>query len=41
MVAGELVHEDDRRAAAGLFVVQIHAVVGADVGHARLPKWAM
>jgi hypothetical protein len=34
MVAGELVHEHERRAAAGLFVVQVDAVVGADRGHA-------
>src|SRR5262245_4138902 len=39
-VAGELVHEHDRRSAAGLLVVEFHAVVGAEHGHiARLPPW--
>ena len=33
VVAGELVHEDDRRAAAGLLVVQLDAVVGVQRWH--------
>ena len=33
VVAGELVHEDDRRTAAALFVVKAYAVVGGRVGH--------
>ena len=33
IVACELVHEDDRRAAAGLLVIELDAVVGGKVGH--------
>jgi hypothetical protein len=33
MVAGKFVHEDDRVAAAGLFVIELDAVAGGRVGH--------
>ena len=33
MVAGELVDEDDRQALAGLFVVELHAIVSGHVRH--------
>src|SRR5262249_32347478 len=32
-VAGELVHEHDRDAGADLLVVELHAVVGGELGH--------
>ncbi len=32
-VAGELVHEHDRNAGPDLLIVELHAVVGGDVGH--------
>ena len=33
VVAGKLVHEHDRHAAAGFLVVELHAVVGGEMGH--------
>src|SRR6202022_1267144 len=36
-VAGELVHENDWRAAADFFVVQAHVVTGRGEGHGRSP----
>ena len=40
--AGELMQEDDRRAAAGLFVIELHVVLGDGVGHRRCfqREWA-
>jgi hypothetical protein len=33
LIAAELVNEDDRRAASGLFIVQVDAVVGGEGRH--------
>ena len=41
MVAGELVHENDGSAGAGLFVMQANAVVGRCKGHDVSPRGSM
>ena len=35
-VAGELMHEHDRGAVADLFIEELHAVVGGEMGHLSL-----
>ena len=37
-VAGELVHEDERRAGAGFLVMQAHVVAGRGEGHGRFSR---
>jgi hypothetical protein len=39
-VAGELVNEHDRSAFADLFIVELHAVVGGEMGHSCLRESA-
>jgi hypothetical protein len=39
MVAGVLVDEDERRAAAGLLVIELDAVVGQRVRHFVSSSW--
>jgi len=36
MIAGEFVHEDDRRAAPGFLIVQPYAVIGGSESHSQL-----
>jgi hypothetical protein len=40
VIAGELVHEHDRLALAGVLVIQSHAVVGRCLAHPRSPMLA-
>ena len=41
IVAGELMDEEQRRPRAGLFVVELHAIVGVREGHADSPSPGM
>src|ERR1700745_211361 len=39
VVSGKFVDEDDRRAAAGFFVIEIDAVAGSDLRHCNLSSF--